>query len=571
MNCWPNLFLAGAALMQGGASKTPAVTYARDLRPILQARCVVCHNAKTVSDASLSGGLALDSYAALRKGVGGKAGHVIFTPGKSAGSELLKRLMATSPTQMMPRGGPPLPPAQIALFKKWIDAGAPAGDLTTETRAHAPSPELRPMPADPGTQEVSVLTLLRPTPDLLPKSAPKDSAFTYALKIGPLPAITSLAFSPDGKQLAVGGYRAVTIWDTTAGRPLTCLIRLAGQVQSLAYRPDGTQLAVAGGAPGASGEVRVFETHTFRPVGPALGGHTDTVLSVAWSRDGSRLATGSQDHTARLWEWPSGRALRVLEGNSEAVIRVCFAPDGKSLYTAGQDHSLRRYDTANGESLRLFSGHDDAVLALAVSPDGRGLVTAGPEPRLRWWNPDSGDTTRYSDGHSDTVNDIVFSRDGKLLASASADHTVRIWDAGSGGQQRALSGSDDWLYAVALSPDGKLTAGAGADGAVRLWETATGRLRLTLLAWPPAGKVATTEWAAITPEGYYASSPAWAAHLHVTLAGDPKPAARLAAFFPTLRQPDKVIAAWQGAALEPAKLPTAPPPPKAPAAARASK
>ncbi|HLV80225.1 MAG TPA: c-type cytochrome domain-containing protein [Chthonomonadaceae bacterium] len=556
--------MASFAWAQQPKAAQSDVTYAREIRPILQARCVVCHNAGTVADPSFSGGLALDSYAAVRKGVVGKAGHVIFTPGKSAGSELLRRLQATSPTLLMPRGGPPLPPAQIALIKEWIEVGAPAGDLAVEARDKKTSSEARPMPADPGTQQVSVPTLLKPASEMLPKSAPKEAAFVYAFKVGPLPAITALAFRPDGKQLAVGSYRAVTVWDTAAGRPLACLTRLAGQVQALAYRPDGTQLAVAGGAPGAAGEVKVFETGTFRPVGPALGMHTDAVLSVAWSADGTRLATGSQDHTARLWEWPSGKMLRVFEGNAEAVTRVCFAPDGKSLYTAGQDHSLRRYDTATGQSLRLFSGHEDGVLALAVSPDGSRLVSSGAEPRLRWWDPNSSDTTRTSDGHADTVNDLIFSKDGKRLASASADHTIRLWDVGSGGQQQVLNGADDWLYAVALSPDSKLAAGAGADGMVRLWETATGRLRLTLFAWPPAGKESAPEWAAITPEGFYAASPAWTSRLRVLLAGAPQPVTRLAAFFPTLRRPDKVAAAWQGAALEPALLPAAPPPAKTP-------
>ena len=79
-------------------------TYARDLRPILQARCVVCHNRDSVANVAVSGGLALDTYVALQKGIAGKTGaQTIYTPGKSAESELIRRLEATSPTKMMPR------------------------------------------------------------------------------------------------------------------------------------------------------------------------------------------------------------------------------------------------------------------------------------------------------------------------------------------------------------------------------------------------------------------------------------------------------------------------------------
>ncbi|HZP82351.1 MAG TPA: c-type cytochrome domain-containing protein, partial [Chthonomonadaceae bacterium] len=548
--------VTGAAFGQG------APTYAKDIRPVLQARCVVCHSQANIGNAIISGGLALDSYAALKKGVVGKAGaRAIFTAGKSGGSELMQRLTATSPTKLMPKGGPPLPPAQIALFKKWIDGGALPGDLPKTSSAAQPSLASLPMPANPGALDVRLATLIKPTPDLVKKDMPKDAAFTFALKVGPLPAITALAFSLDGKRLAVGGYRAVTLWDTAKGQPEKCLVGLPGPVQSLAFRPDGAQLAVAGGAPGVAGEVRVYDTKTWALVGKPLGGHTDVVYSVAWSPDGTRLATASQDKTARLWEWPSGKELQVFRDHSDAVTRVCFAPDGKSVYTASQDHNVRRFDVANGQVIRAFTGHGDSVLALALSPDGKGLVSSGPEPRLRWWNVDSGDTSRYSDGHGSTVNEIVFSKDGKFLASASADGTVRLWDAGSGGQQRALAGASDWLYSVALSPDGKWTAGAGVDGIVRLWETANGRLRLALLAWPPAGKATTPEWAALTPEGYYDASPAWAKLLRPLLAGQPVKTPRLASFFQTLHQPANVAKSWQAAALEPAALPAPAAPP----------
>lgn len=546
--------MAQGAKPKVSASGVP--TYAQDLRPILQARCIVCHSQANLNNPALSGGLALDTYAALQKGVGSQA---IYTVGKSGSSELMRRLKATSPTLLMPKGGPPLSPAQIALFQRWIDGGAPAGALPNAS--HSAHPSLAAMPADPGLQDVRLATRIQPTPDLFKKDTPKNAALAFALKIGPLPPITALAFSPDGKRLAVGGYRAVILWDTTTSHPVGCLAPLPGPVQALAFRPDGTQLAVATGLPAVSGEACIYDTKTLALVGTPLGGHTDLVLSVAWSPDGKRLATASQDKTACLWEWPSGKQLQVLRDNSDAVTCVCFSPDGKLLYTASLDHNVRQFDATTGKVQKVFSGHEDGVLAVAISPDGKGLVSAGPEPRLRWWNLDTGETAHYSDGHGATVNAIVFSKDGKFLASASADKTVRLWNDG-GGHKRALEGSDDWVYAVALSPDGKLVAGAGADGITRLWETANGRLRLLLLAWPPAGKSTAPEWVALTPEGYYDASPAWAARLRPLLAGQPVNAPAVTAFLQTLRQPDNVAKGWQGAALDPAKLPAPSAPPK---------
>lgn len=540
---------------------------------------MVCHNAASLNTPAVSGGLALDSYAALQKGVvlPGKA-HALYTPGKIGGSELLRRLTTSSPIQLMPRGGPPLPPAQVLLFKRWIEAGAPAGKLTSEASVSTAQPDALPMPANPGAEELFFLTQIKPPSDLLDKKSSKDSVLSFALKVGPLSPITALAYSPDGTRLAVGGYRAVTLWDTVQGKPLACRTHLAGQVQSLAFRPDGALLAVAGGVAGGAGETRVFDATTLAPVGAALTGHADVVYQVCWSSDGKRLATAGQDKTARLWEWPSGKALKVFRDHSDAVMCVCLTADGKFLYTASQDHNVRRFDTATGQTLQTFSGSAEAVTALAVSPDGNGVVSSGPEQRLRWWNLSSGETSRYSDGSAGPVNALTFSKDGKLLASVAADRAVRLWDAGNGGQQRALEGAGDWLYAVAISPDGKFAAGAGADGVVRLWETATGRLRLSLLAWPPTEKTAgsasaeaaPTAWAVLTPEGFFDTASGWTARVRLTLAGAPIPTPRRADFLTALRQPQNVQNAWHGAPMKAAELPALPKPPIVPAGKRAA-
>lgn len=566
------LILSGAALLllvsrtagaQSAGSTAP--NYAKDIRPILQARCAVCHSDKTLSTPALSGSLALDTFTAVKKGVTSGAAHSVLIPGKSLDSELYKRLVTTSASKLMPKGGPALPAAQIALFKRWIDAGAPMGDPKVDAVKLGNSPASLPMPAAPALQDVRFPTLLKvpldPPAKDAPKDAPKDAALALALKVGPLPAITALSFSPDGKTLAVGGYRAVTLWDLPTGKATATISHLPGPVQSLAFRPDGAQLAVAGGAPGTTGEVQVFDAKTLAKVGPTLEGHSDVVMSVAWSTDGKWLATGSQDKTARIWQWPEGKELKVFKDHSDAVTRVAFAPDGKSLYTASMDHNLRRYDTDKGTLIRAFTGNAEGVTAMAFSPQNNILISAGSEPELRRWNIDSGEITNRYGGHGATVTDLVFSKDVKFMASASGDHTIRLWDAGNGGHLRALLGSNDWQYAVTISPDDKWTVGGGADGIVRLWETASGRLRLMLLAWP-ADKSPTPEWAAITPEGYYDASPAWAKLLHPQAAEKPLP--RLASFVQTLHQPDNVLKSWQDAPLDPAKLPA--PPPVAPAA-----
>ena len=544
--------LTALAVAHASAQKSSSgPTYAHDIRPILQARCVVCHNRDTLAAVATSGGLDLSTFEALKKGVTSiKAGDVsILTGGKQPGGPLIERLSTTNPTRLMPRGGPPLPPEQIALFKKWISSGAPEGREVSS--GHAAAAAVLPMPAPAGLQDVSFNTLLKATPDLVAKPTPKDLAVAFALKVGPVPGITALAYSPDGTILAVGGYRAVTFWSTKTGQPIACITHLDGAVQSLAFRPDGIQLAIAGGRAGLSGDVRIVDTKSLATVG-RLQGHTEVVLSVAWNADGSRIATGSQDKTARIWEWPSGKELKNFKDHGDAVTSVCFSPDGKSLYTACMDHNLRRFDVDKGSLTRTFTGHNDAVTAMAVSLDGKRLVSSGIEPNMRWWNTESGDITNNNGGNGGQVNEIVLSKDGKLLVSVSADKTARVWDANSTGQRRALEGSTDWVYAAAISPDSKFTAAAGADGVVRIWETANGRLRLMLISWPQE-KAPLPEWLAITPEGYYDGSAAWCALLKPSLVGNAPATPQLTAWVKTLRQPDNLLKSWQGVALDAAK------------------
>jgi hypothetical protein len=533
-------------------SNVGAPTFGRDIRPIFQARCTVCHSAATVSNPTVSGGLALDTYSAVKQGVAGSKPTPVLVLGKSDKSELYTRLIASSPARLMPKGGPPLPAAQIALIKRWIESNAPEGEASSATPVSKATAESSPMPANRPVLDVTVATKAELAAGLLEKGS---GPLTLALKVGPLPPVTSLAYSPDGKTLAIGGYRCVAVWDTATGQPVTCITHLPSAVLALAFKPDGALLAVGGGVPGASGDVRLFSTKDWSQSGKTLGGHTDAVASVCWSQDGTRIASGSQDKSARVWEWPSAKELRVFKDHSDGVSRVCFAPDGKSLYTASLDHNARRFDIEKGGLIRLFTGHNESITALAISPDGKRIVTSGGEPNLRWWNTDTGDTTNNNGGHGASVAEVAFAKDGKLVVSASADKSVRLWDGGNTQPKSKLDGSSDWVYATAISPDDKMVVGGGADGVVRMWEAATGRLRLSLLYWPPAKDSAQFEWAAMTSEGYFDSSAGWGAKVAAANSAKGATAAQLKSALSDLRQPPNVLKAWQAAVLEPAKPP----------------
>jgi WD40 repeat protein len=477
--------------LAAGAATAAEPTYWQDVRPVLRKHCTACHNARHVADIDVSGGLALDSYAAALKGAKAPVIHV----GKSADSPLIKLVVTDDEEKRMPLAGKPLPPETIALLRRWIDTGAKEGTKpeTDPSTVVKTTPRTRKL-------DVTLLTSAVPPRGALGPAAPGKLALT--LKAGPLAPVAAVAFSPDGKLLAAGSYARVTVWDLATAKPVRVLTNVLGAVNDLRFSPDGTLLAVAGGQPSAKGDLRLYAVADWKLVA-SLGGHQDVVFCVAFSPDGKRLASASFDKTVRVWDVASRKTDLTLTGHSDFVYSVAFSPDGKWLVSASKDRTVKLVDAATGKSRFTFGGMDQDVLTVAVSPDGKSVVSSGFERGLYWWNPQTGERVRVQSGHGDAVHEVCFSKDGGLVASASDDKTVRLWQGKDGAPLRALA-VGSVVYAVALSPDGKRVASGSFDGLVRLWDTATGRQLVTLLSLPAAGDAA--EWLALTPEGYATSS-----------------------------------------------------------------
>ncbi|HXU71449.1 MAG TPA: protein kinase [Polyangia bacterium] len=190
---------------------------------------------------------------------------------------------------------------------------------------------------------------------------------------GPLSS-WDVAFSPDGKLVAVGEGADVRVWDWAAGT--SKLLRgQTGLVQHVAFAPSGTRLAAAS----ADTTVALWDLDSGTP--RLLRGHTNGVKLVAFSPDGGTLASSGLDGSVRLWRVSDGSS-RVLLGHRGAVPCAVFSPDGRMLVSAGDDHTVRLWDTATGES-RVVRGHDRAVRAVAFAPDGKSIASVGRDGTLQ--------------------------------------------------------------------------------------------------------------------------------------------------------------------------------------------
>lgn len=294
-----------------------------------------------------------------------------------------------------------------------------------------------------------------------------------------LPSVTALAFSPDSKTLAVGVYKAVEFWDVETRQLKQTWRGHLDTVRSLVYTRDGKWLAAGGGRSGASGQVRIWDVAAGRET-KVLGDHSDTVHGVAFSPEGTKIATASIDKTIKVWEIASGKLLLTLKDHADAVWSVGWSPDGKYLASSSADRSIKVWDAANGKRLYSVAGqaHDDIIYDVEFSQDGKNLISASGDRSAKVWNfgPENSGLARTLMGHSHAVLAATFAANGKMAATASADKTIKLWDMSNGSNTKTFTEAKDWIYAVRFSPDNRHLAAGTWDGAVYLWSVADNKL-----------------------------------------------------------------------------------------------
>lgn len=288
--------------------------------------------------------------------------------------------------------------------------------------------------------------------------------------------VTSVAFSPDGKQFATSDTNGnVQIWNTHDAKQLTVCQGHNSWVWSVAFSPVHPVLASCG----QDHQVRLWDIHTGRCL-KVLTGHTGIVTAVAFSPDGQWLASASGDQTIRLWHVATGECGSTLHGHQACVWSVAFHPDGKTLFSAGEDKLIRVWRLDSGICCNTFAGHHHWVKAIAISPDGNTLVSASFDHTLNVWNLFTGECTATLTGHHKPVTSVVFSSDGKTIASGSYDQTIKLWEIGTGHCLRTLQKHTNSIWSVAFHPAGRLLASGGEDYTIRLWNLDTGLCSKTI-------------------------------------------------------------------------------------------
>jgi len=318
----------------------------------------------------------------------------------------------------------------------------------------------------------------------------------------PVPSVTALAVSPDGRTLAVAGEadHITRLWDVQTGRDLQTFQGHTGEVQSVAFSPDGKSLLSGSGEYGETRDysARLWDVATGKEL-RRFEGHTSELTSVAFSPDGLYALTGSGDDTARLWNLSTGQEARRFEGYSQSIRAIALSTDNHYLLTGSGDNSARLWDNSSGSVVQVFRARTEGVVtSVAFSPDSRFVLTGSSDGTARLWNTETGQEQRSFTGAAlknagrftgtvMAINSVAFSMDGRLIATGSSDQTTRVWDVATGRMMKQLGqpytlpneplpAPPVAVTSIAFSPNGHQVLTARAfDPVVHLWDVTTGK------------------------------------------------------------------------------------------------
>jgi WD40 repeat protein len=305
---------------------------------------------------------------------------------------------------------------------------------------------------------------------------------------GHMSKVWKVLVTPDGKQIVSSSDdKVIRVWDIAAGKTVRTIRGQVGpgnegKLYSIALSPDGKWLAVGGWThpqcAGRCGDVRLYDFASGKLVG-LFKGHTNVVFGLAFSPDNKKLVSGSGDTTAIIWDVASFRLLHVLRGHNAEVYAVGFTPDGQRVVTGSFDQTARLWSASDGREIAPMIGHREKIFALAVSPVDGTIATGGYDRTVRLWDGRTGQFLRIVANQQTIVGTVSFSPDGRWLITGTGgtrDFDCHVWEVATGREHLTYKGHDNIVIASAIAPDGRVAVtGGGNSSQIHVWELLTGK------------------------------------------------------------------------------------------------
>lgn len=279
---------------------------------------------------------------------------------------------------------------------------------------------------------------------------------------------TLWALSP-GCKFAVSGSEELTLWDVPSGDEVAVLGPVPW-VTAVAFSADGKSLASGHD----DGIVRLWDVAS-RSLVREFREHGRAVSAIAFSPDGSALASAGEDKVIHLWNTAAGSLTRKLAGHTDRIPSLVWHPTQPRLISAGWDTTARVWDSNTGEPVILLNSHATQVHALAINRDGTLLAAADSNQSVHVWDLKTFQTLHVWTDSAAEIRCLAFAPDGRTLASGSVDSIVTVRDAAQAGPDEEPEDPLDLRYGLALSPDGKRLYSVAAGTTLRAWDVASSR------------------------------------------------------------------------------------------------
>ncbi len=364
---------------------------------------------------------------------------------------------------------------------KPIVPGKPAESLLVKSAGKMQRPFMPPKGEEPLTpQELALIKLWIDQGAKPPTGVREKAKIVVGLPPASVHPVRAVAVASDKSAIAVSRGNQIHIFDgsgkylrtltdptlkTADGKPVPAAH--LSLVESLAYSKDGKTLAS-----GSYTEVKLWDTAVGTPK-QTVTGFAASVVSLSFSPDGKLLATGggapTEDGEIKILDTATGKVVTdIKSGHSDTVFGVCFSPDGKHLATCGADKFVKVWEMPGGKFVKSFEGHTHHVLDVGWSSDGKLLASAGADNVVKVWDYEKGEQVRTINAHQKQITRLAFVGTTGQFATCSGDTTVKFFNT-QGGNTRNFNGGSDFLYALAVSADGSVLVTGGEDGQARLF------------------------------------------------------------------------------------------------------